>query len=263
MIYYGYATPSSTTLEQFTTTDPNPDTGSPVEIITSYGSSSTSSGIIEIQTRKITGPPIVGTIYADSVEGNGNITITGDDNCASADSLPAIAYADENKIKKKKKKGKKGKGATLTSEAGEKTKISSALDMTKYVDALESTATVILTGDQNNYSIGSSSNYEVVFCDATQLSGDQELDMNNLTGYGTLVVRGDVNFGGTINWNGIIVASGNIEYNGSGEIYGAMLAGDNMDLQGTVDIYNDSCKIDNAKSSYRYSTFRWEDKNLN
>ena len=137
--------------------------------------------------------------------------------------------------------------------------------MTAQVDALESTATVIW-GDADdpsqNITVGSSSNYEIVFCDATQLS-DQELDINNLTGYGTLVVRGDVDFGGTINWNGIIVASGNLEYNGSGEIYGTVLAGGNMDLQGTVDIYNDSCKIDNAKSSYRYSTFRWEDKNLN
>ncbi|MFQ5713832.1 MAG: PilX N-terminal domain-containing pilus assembly protein, partial [Candidatus Scalinduaceae bacterium] len=43
IIYYGYATSTSTTLEQFTTTDPNPVMASPVEIITSYGSNGKSS----------------------------------------------------------------------------------------------------------------------------------------------------------------------------------------------------------------------------
>jgi hypothetical protein len=258
IIYYGYATSTSTTAEQFTTTDANPVTGSPVEIITSYGSSGASSGIIEIQTRTVPGPPILGSVYGDTVAGGGDITINGDDDCASADSVPAVAYVDAD--------GNGIDDEDLTSAAAEglSTQIASAIDLATIVNELESTATVTVTGDQTNYSVGSSSNYEVVYCDATNLHPDNELDLNNLTGYGTLVVRGDLNLAGNINWNGTIIASGDVSFSGGGnkEIYGAVLAAGDVNIMGTVDIYYDSCEIDNAKGSYRYDTFRWEDKKL-
>ena len=40
------------------------------------------------------------------------------------------------------------------------------------------------------------------------------------------------------------------------------MGGDVADLVGTVNIFYDSCEIDNANGSYRYSTFRWKDKKL-
>ena len=218
-----------------------------MDIITSYGNSGTSSSIIEIQARKIPGPPIVGTVYGDEVEGDGNITINGNDNCASSASVPAVAFVDEEDID----------DDDLTSAAGKTTQITPALDLAVIIDELESTATVVLTGDQTNYSVGSSSNYEIVFCDATQL-GDQELDINNITGHGTLVVRGDIDFGGTTNWNGLLIASGNINISGDGTIYGAVLAASDIDISGTVDIYYDSCELDNVKSSYRHPTSKWK-----
>jgi hypothetical protein len=253
IIYYGYATSTSTTPEQFTTTDVNPVTASPVEIITSYGSSGKSSGIIEIHTEKIPGPSIVTPVYGTSVDIRGNVDITGDDACSS-NAIPCVGYTTDLDLT--------GGAIDLVSQAGPSTQIIPAIDVMAQVDALESTATVTLTGDQNNYSIGSSSNYEVVYCDATQLS-DQELDMNNLTGYGTLVVRGDADLGGSIEWHGLIIASGTIDFHGGGsrEIYGAVVAQD-VELSGNIDINYDSCEIQNANGSYRYATSRWKDKKL-
>jgi hypothetical protein len=78
------------------------------------------------------------------------------------------------------------------------------------------------------------------------------------------VVRGNVRFGGNVSWHGLIIASGNITFAGGGtkEIYGYVLAGGNMNISGTIEVYYDSCEADNAKGSYRYATFRWEDKKL-
>ncbi len=154
----------------------------------------------------------------------------------------------------------------LESTAGETTQITPAITMDQHVDALASSATMILDDNDDplqNITVGSSSNYEVVFCDATQLS-DQELDINNLTGYGTLVVKGDVDLGGSTTWYGLIIASGDIEISGNGNnIHGAIVADDVEQLSGNIDIYYDTCEIDYANGSYRFSTFRWEDKKLN
>ncbi len=253
IIYYGYATPASTTLEQFTTTNANPTTGSPVEIITSYGSSGTSSDIIEIQTRKYyPGPPIPAAVYGDKeVHLHGSdVNIIGDDACSSG-SVPAVTYVGGVKLHDI---------YTLTSDAGETTQIT-ALDLATHIDELESIATVTLTGNQTNYTVGSSSNYEVVFCDA----GIGELELNNVTGYGILAVRGKIKFKNNTNWNGLIIASGEIKFEGDtiGTINGAILSADTPYIKGKVDVYYNSCEIDKATGSIRYDIFRWEDKNLN
>ncbi len=256
IIYYGYATSTSTTAEQFTSDD-NPVTASPVEIITSYGSSNNSSGIIEIQARRLPAPPIVAAVYGKSVDIDGNVDITGDDACSS-DPVPCVGYSVDF--------DSTGGATNPVSEAGESTQITPALVLGTYVDQLESTATIFLYDEDDplqNYTVGSDSNYEIVFCDATQLS-DQELNINNLTGYGTLVVRGDLVLAGNVNWYGLIIVSGDIKISGNGNnIHGAIVADDVAQLNGNIDIYYDTCEIDNANSSYRYATFRWEDKNLN
>ena len=262
IIYYGYATSTSTTAEQFTSDD-DPANASPVEIITSYGSSNNSSGIIEIQARRLPGPPIVAAIYGKSVDIDGHVDITGNDdtNCSlGSDPVPCVGYSDDFPDPPP------GQSSSLTSYAGESTLINPTLVMGAYVDQLESTATIFLYDEDDplqNYSVGSDSNYEIVFCDATRLS-DRELDINNLTGYGTLVVRGDLVLTGNVNWYGLIIVSGDIKISGSGNnIHGAIVAGDVAQLNGNINIYYDTCKIDNANSSYRYAAFRWEDKKLN
>ncbi len=256
IIYYGYATSTSTTLEQFTTTDVNPVSASPVEIVTSYGNNGKSSSIIEVHTGKIPGPPIVAAVYGNNVDINGNVDITGDDACSSG-SIPCVAYSTNLDLT--------GGAIDLVSQAGPSTQITPAIDVTAQVDALESTATIILDDDDDplqNYTVGSISNYEVVFCDATQLS-DLKLDINNLTGYGTLVVRGDLDLGGSVNWHGLIIVSGDITISGNGtNIHGAVVAKDIAQLSGHIDIYYDTCELDYANGSYRYATSRWKDKKL-
>jgi Tfp pilus assembly protein PilX len=259
IIYYGYSTPTSTLLEQFTSDD-NPVGASPVEIITSYGSSSKSAGNIEIQTKKATGPPVISAVYGDTVDINGNVDVTGDDDpICSSNSLPCVGYTSEFEIT--------GEAYTPTSAAGESIVITPALEFAAQVDALELSATMILDDNDDplqNFTVGSSSNYVVVFCDATQLS-DSMLDFENLTGYGTLVIRGNASFGGNLNWNGLIICDGSIEMSGGGnkEIYGAVMAQDIVQLSGNIIVNYNSCELKKAKGGFLHDTFRWEDKKLN
>jgi hypothetical protein len=254
IIYYGYEAPTSTTKKQFTT-DADPYTASPVDIITSYASNGTSSGIIEVHASRLSSPPIVATVYGVTVEGAGNVTIIGNDTCSS-NPIPAVAYVDWQDFS--------GAAKMIESDAGAYAQVS-ALEIETIVEQLKSTATITLTEDQTNYNVGSSSNYEVVYCDATNLSPDNELDLQNTVGYGTLAVKGDVFLSGTITWNGLIVATGNIEFAGGGtkEIYGAVMGNKITQLVGTVEAYYSSCDLDNANNSYRYTTLRWKDKTLN
>jgi hypothetical protein len=228
-----------------------------VEIITSYGSSSTSSGIIEVQTSRLYGPPVVAAVYGETVDGAGNITIIGNDTCAS-DPIPAIAYVDWYDFSGAAYMIESDAGAGVYAQIPE-------LEVLALVNQLAETATITLTEDQNDFSAGSISNYEVVFCDATQLPDNQQLDINNLSGYGTLAVRGNADFGGTVNWNGLIIVSGSTRFHGGGskEIYGAIMSETIQNLNGTVEVYYSSCDLDNANNTYRYTALRWEDKTLN
>jgi hypothetical protein len=256
IIYYGYEAPTSTTLKQFTTDD-NPYTASPVEIITSYGSSSTSSGIIEVQTSRLSNPPVVAAVYGETVDGVGNITIIGNDACLS-DPIPAVAYVDSYDFSGAAHMIESDAGAGVYAQIPE-------LDVVKMIEDMLQTKTIILTEDQNDFSAGTISNYAVVYCDATNLSPDNELDLNNLSGYGTLAVKGDLHLGGSVNWHGLIIVSGDIRFQGGGskEIYGAVMSRTVQNLDGTVEIYYSSCDLDKANNSYRYTALRWEDKTLN
>ena len=256
IIYYGYR-PSSTILEQFTTTVANPPNASPVQIITSHGMRGGSLKIIEIESSRQFGPPIVAALYGDSVGGNGTVSVVGDDNCAAAaPSVPAVAYATSDTLS--------GSGnVTLTSSAGPTLQLPAPLNIAQHVTNLASQATVILTADQVGYNVGSSSNYEIVYCDATLLSPDSQLNLRNLTGYGTLVVRGDLYFSGNLTWYGLIIASGDVAFYGGGSdtknVTGAVLANTMATLQGKINITYDSCEVDNARNNYSQTTLIWKE----
>jgi hypothetical protein len=53
-----------------------------------------------------------------------------------------------------------------------------------------------------------------VYSDATQ--GDGQLRVNNVTGYGILIVKGNLQLAGNINWHGIIIVTGVVTASGGG-----------------------------------------------
>jgi hypothetical protein len=79
-------------------------------------------------------------------------------------------------------------------------------------------------------------------------------------GRGTLIVTGDLTFGGGDKWDGIILVGGMIKDNGTGAISGAVVSGLNIKknmtvgesskAEGTKDYTYDSCKVANATGAF-------------
>jgi len=144
------------------------------------------------------------------------------------------------------------------------------LDLQSYVDSLKGAATVTLTADvsaagNGTTSYGSSTNYVTVYSDATQ-QADGELRLNNVTGYGILLVKGNLQLAGNIDWHGIIIATGVVTASGGGsnskniqgQVYsGASSLGDTT-VSGSVTIGYNSCDVKKALSSQPLKVVDWK-----
>lgn len=257
IIYYGYRSSSSTTQEEFTSpSTPSTALAEPVEIIRAYGSIGSGVKVVEIQVRRPRGVPIVGALYGDSIGGGGNVQVNGTDNCATSDNVPALAYVNFQTLWP-------GGSVSCLPTGSEQTQLATPINLTERVDTLQAKATDILTDDHNDYTVGSATDYRIVYCDATVLTPDHQLDLRNVTGYGTLVVKGDLYFSGNLNWHGLIIASGNVDFYGGGSdaknITGAVLANSTATLQGTVNIHYDSCEVKKANDSMPPVISRWKE----
>jgi hypothetical protein len=184
--------------------------------------------------------------------------VDGRDNC-STDQLPAVAYVTEQELC--------GSGGNITCyPTGQQTAQVSAIPLAERVAALQKTATDILTqaDEHPGITIGSASDYRVVYIDATVLTPDQQFDFQNLTGYGILAIKGDVYFSGNLSWHGLIIASGQTDFFGGGSdeknIYGAVLSNTTATLQGKVNVKYDSCEINKANESMTPVTSIWKEK---
>jgi len=87
--------------------------------------------------------------------------------------------------------------------------------------------------------------------------------ITNLTGYGILVVDGDFDCAGNLDWHGLIIVGGDIVLSGGGSkiIYGSVVAmGEAVAINGSVDIQYD-CDVlaDLQKDHSRYSMTSWSD----
>ena len=144
------------------------------------------------------------------------------------------------------------------------------LDLQSYVDSLKGGATVTLTDDvsasgNDTTSYGSATSYVTVYSDATQ-QADGELRLNNVNGYGILLVKGNLQLAGNINWHGIIIATGVVTASGGGsnakniqgQIYsGASALGDTT-VSGSVTIGYNSCEVKKAMSSQPLKVVNWK-----
>lgn len=106
----------------------------------------------------------------------------------------------------------------------------------------------------NNLILGDTINNKGVY----HYTGDIEV-MNNLSGYGILVVDGNLTVGGNIGWNGLIIVSGNTTFNGGGtmQIYGAVITGGDVLGNGSPDILYDCDVIDDLEDNYTSYARRW------
>jgi hypothetical protein len=255
IVYYGYGNPATpTTAMQYTTAGATAD--KPVEIITAYGDSGGSSKIIEVEVVRNVGPAINSTIYTKgNVTGNGNsLFVNGNDNCGVAPSLPPIYTKTPSTTTL-------NGGPTLAGNPSTPQSGPDDLDIIGYISSLKTGATIVTT-DQNGTNFGNSSNYVTIYSDTSNPPNVQGLKIQNGTGYGMLLVDGDLTLGGGFEWNGILLVSGTLVFNGGGlgiNIRGTVLATQTVDINGGVDVRYDSCEVKKSLSNLPLVIISWKE----
>lgn len=208
-------------------------------------------------------PDTPATIYSKGdVTGNGNsLTISGVDNCGAATALAPIYTKDPATTDLNGSPTLLGTPPTPQHGTLE-------IDIASYIDSMKKAASITLTSDQNGGSIGSSSDYKTVYSwpDDPANFNNQGLKLQNITGYGTLLVKGDLELGGGFTWYGPILATGSITLNGGGgagiNIYGKVLSGTStltdVTINGGNTITYDSCQIKNAMTGASLKVATWK-----
>lgn len=143
---------------------------------------------------------------------------------------------------------------------------STNIDLQALVDQFKNAANYTLTADQSGATYGSSSSYVTVFADAEATQADHELKLNDVTGYGVLVVKGDLQMAGNLNWNGIIIVTGILKSTGGGsngkniqgQVYSGTSALGDTAISGNIDISYNSCEVKKSLASQPLKVVNWK-----
>ena len=203
------------------------------------------------------------TIYSKgNVTGNGSsLTISGNDACSSGTNLAPIYTKDPAETNL-------SGTPTLSGSPSSPQQGSLDIDIASLIQSLKPAAAVTLTSDQNNETYGSATNYTTVY----SWPGDpdnfnvQGLKLQNTTGYGILLVKGDLVLGGGFTWNGIILATGSVTLNGGGgnpinihgQVYSSTSTVTDVTLDGSNYIGYDSCKVSKAWAGAPLTVVNWK-----
>lgn len=254
IVYYGYGNPGApATATQFTA--PGATAHKPVDIITAYGADGTSIQIIEVEVIAPPPPLINSALYAKgNVTGNGSsLSVDGDDNCGSAASLPPVYTLAPSSTTLNGTPIMGGSPAAPTNGP-------SSVDIAGYINSLKGSAGVTILSDQNGINYGTGTSFVTCYSDTSNPNNVNGLTLQNVTGYGVLLVDGDLTLGGGFNWNGVILCSGVLTFNGGGagvNIQGAVLAEQTVSINGGLDIRYDSCMIDDAFNTQGRKVISW------
>jgi len=140
------------------------------------------------------------------------------------------------------------------------------IDLQGLVDQFKTGANYTLTADQSGANYGSSSSYVTVYADAEATQADHELRLNNVTGYGILIVKGDLQMAGNLDWHGIIIVTGILKSSGGGsngkniqgQIYSGSSALGDTAISGNIDIAYNSCEVKKSLSSQPLKVVNWK-----
>jgi Tfp pilus assembly protein PilX len=206
----------------------------------------------------------------DNTTLNGSsITISGTDagNCGGSNLSGVYVYSDPstNNTHTLTQNGSPTLSGNPATQTG-----TTSLDLESYAESLRPGASITLTQDVSasgnaTTTYGSATNYATVYSDATQ-QADGELRLNNVTGYGILVVKGNLQLAGNIDWHGIIIATGVVTASGGGSnsknIQGQLYSGTSSlgdtTVSGSVTIGYNSCDVKKALSSQPLKVVNWK-----
>jgi hypothetical protein len=233
LIRFGYPLLTSVKPEQFTTTLQS--LYPPVEMITSHGQVEGADSILQADVFHSAGPPVWAPIYAGNevVLSGSMVTIQGMDACGLLPSgLPPISLAPSASLVG---------AAALTGNPATPQISPVVLNLDQQIKNLKQSATPVL-GDLMSVTLGSPTSPAVQYAEPS--SGN--LVVSQVTGFGILLVKGNVQIVAPFQWQGLVVVSGQVTFSGglgSSILNGALYANRIQVLHDDVSISLDTCPI--------------------
>ncbi len=247
LVRFGYALLTSVKPEQFTTTLPSIYPS--VEMVTSHGQVEGADSILQADVFHPVGPPVWAPMYAGIgvVLSGSMVTIQGMDACGLLPSgLPPISLAPSASLV-----GTAG----LTGNPAIPQLSPMALDLNEQIKGLKKGATPIVA-DLISVTLGSATSPAVQYAEPS--SGT--LIVSQVTGYGILLVKGDVQIVAPFQWQGLVVVSGQVTFSGglgSSILNGALYADRVQILHDDVSVTLDTCPIAAALRTLPVQVLTW------
>jgi hypothetical protein len=255
IIYHGYHPSNPATATEFTTATAT--IYQPVELVRAYGTGPGKSKGIEVELvhniDKV-GAPLQAPMYAkgNTTFYNNTTSVDGNDNCGVSVKPPMFVKTGADVF---------GSPLYLGTPASPQYGPMD-LNISSLINSLRPGASVVTT-DRSNQVFGSSTNYVTVYSNTSDPFNVNGLHFDDGTGYGTLLVEGDVKLE-DLDWYGLILVTGNLTYQGEFgnpvRIRGAVIANQTSDLTGNVDIRYDSCQVARALADQPLQVKKWKER---
>ncbi len=249
VIVYGY--PSADSLVPAEITNNRPTEGFfPVERIVASANLKGGPATIEVDVAPPPAPHVLGAIYATagvSLTGPLN-AISGVDLCGSRSPKPPIYTNDSSLI---------SGTASFSGVSSHPQQGPLEIPLHRVVESLKRES-VLVTTHQAARQWGKPSDPMTVYVDSSPIPGG--LSIREATGYGILLVQGDITVEGPFQWQGLIISSGRINVNGSTgpiQIEGGVWANEFIDVGGSLNVAYDSCAIKSAIRSKPFVIIKW------
>ena len=233
LIQLGYPLATSVKPEQFSSSLPT--LYAPVEVITSHGQVEGADSILQADVTHPTGPPVWAPIYVGNevVFSGGMITIQGIDTCGLLPAgRPPISLAPSATLVGT---------ASFTGNPSTPQISPGSLDLDQQIKDLKKGSTKV-TGDLIGVNLGTATSPALHFAEPP----GGTLIVSQVTGYGILLVKGNVQIAAPFQWEGLIVVSGQSTFTGglgSSILNGVIYADRVQVLNNDVSVTLDTCPI--------------------
>ncbi|MDH4193451.1 MAG: PilX N-terminal domain-containing pilus assembly protein [Nitrospirota bacterium] len=237
VVYYGFA--SGNGLKPMSFTSANPTLYSPVEIIISQGELEGAMSLLQVEVAHPPGPPLLAPLYANSQVffGGGTAAVEGFDSCGLlSEGRPPVWMGPAGALVG---------NPTFTGNPPIPQSGTEALDLVKTLEDLKRGAEVI-NGDLVSVKPGVPGTPALLYAEPSAGGFWSELAVQNVNGFGVLLVKGNVKISAPFHWEGLVIVSGQITFDGgigTSAIHGALFADQVHILSGDVTITLDTCPI--------------------
>ena len=246
VVFYGYPAISSSELTEFTTAGTTD--AFPAEIVTAYGSLKGGSSVIEVEVVHHPGPRALAALYARngvSLSGSASI-ISGVDHCGVV-SPKAPVYTLTPSVT--------NGNVTFQGNPSGPDQGPLDIDLPLMIGSLKKAAQT-LTADQIGVGLANASNPGTYY--AFQKTG--VFTIQNSIGFGILLVEGNMQIQGPLNWHGLIISSGTLTLDGSTgqiQIQGGVWSDQVQHVAGSISISYDSCAIKTSLLNRPLTVTKW------